>query len=149
MKRTAVVFFTMVLVLAAGCDPRITIRQVLQPGATNNSRVLVSVRDTHSFIGETWYAAKVTVTNSSVSPITLGAVELVARGATYKNRPPATETYPLIVPPGTAQALGVWFDLRENVNRTFQEPAELRLHYRTGGKDEIAQVSVIGGPLTK
>jgi len=149
LKRTAAAVFMAVLVLATGCDPAITIRQVPPPGATNSSRVLVSVKTTHSFIGETWYAAEVTVTNSSVLPITLTEVELVARGVTYKNRPPATETYPSIVPPGTARALGVSFQLHENVRRTFRKAAELRLHYRTGDKDEIAEVSIAGEPLEK
>ena len=94
-----------------------------------------------------WYAPDTKVTNSSESPITVTGVELIARGVTYANRPGRPGTYPLIVFPGETDALDIWFDLHDDVKKTFQQSAELRVHYRGGDIEEVAQVKIIGGPL--
>jgi hypothetical protein len=52
----------------------------------------------------------------------------------------------LIVAPGETAALDIKFDLRDEVKKTFQQPAELRVHYRNGEKEEIVQAKLVGGP---
>ena len=147
MKDTAGLLLAALLVVTVACDPGMTIRQTSSPGATNGAGVAVSVKTSHPFIGTRWYAPEVKVTNSSDSPITVTGVELTAQHATLTNKPRRSGTYPLIVPPRETRALDIWFDLQGGVNKTFQESAELRVHYRSHGKEEIVQSTIIGGPL--
>ena len=135
------------LVVTVACDPGMTISQASSPGAAKGARVAVNVKTSHPLVGATWYAPDTKVTNSSESPITVTGVELIARGVTYPNRPHRSGTYPLIVPPGETDALDIWFDLHDDVKKTFQQSAELRVHYRGGGSEEVAEVKIIGGPL--
>ena len=145
MKERAGVLLTALLVPTVACDPGMTIRQASSPGATNGAGVAVYVKTSHPFIGETLYAPEVKVTNSSDSPITVTGVELIAQGATFTNKPRRPGTYPLIIPPHQTQALDIWFDLHDDVEKTFQESAELRVHYRSRGKEEIVQSNIIAG----
>ena len=145
MKNTVGVLLTALLVLTVACDPGMTIRQTSSPGAT--SGVVVDVKTSHPFIGQKLYAPGVKVTNSSDSPITVTGVELIAQGATLTNKPRRSGAYPLIIPPRQTQGLDIWFDLHDDVKKTFQESAELRVHYRSRGKEEIVQSTIIGGPL--
>jgi hypothetical protein len=147
VKETAGLLLTALLVLTIACDPGMTIRQTSSLGATNGAGVAVYVKTSHPLIGETWYAPEVKVTNSSDSPITVTRVELTTQRATYTNKPRSSGTYPLIVPPRETEALDIWFDLHDDVKKTFQQSAELRAHYRSSGKEEIAQSNIIGGPL--
>lgn len=139
---------TAVMVLTIGCDPGMMIRQTSSPGAASGASVAVYVKTSHPLIGETWYAPEVKVANSSDSPIAVTGVELAARSVTYANKPRRPGTYPLIVPPGRTEALDIWFDLHDDVKKTFQGSAELRVHYRSSGKEEVAQANIIGGRLT-
>ncbi|MFC5862516.1 hypothetical protein ACFPT7_09465 [Acidicapsa dinghuensis] len=138
---------TAVMVLTIGCDPGMMIRQTSSIGAAKGASVAVYVKTSHPLIGETWYAPEVKVTNSSDSSIAVTGVELAARSVIYANKPRRPGTYPLIVPPGKTEALDIWFDLHDNVKKTFQEPAELRVHYQSSGKEAIAQANLTGGPL--
>jgi hypothetical protein len=138
---------TATLVVTVACDPGMTISQASSPGAAKGARVAVNVKTSHPLVGETWYAPDTKVRNSSESPITVTGVELSARGVTYANRPRRPGTYPLIVPPGGTDALDIWFDLNDGVKKTFQQSAELRVHYRNGDGEEVAEVKMIGGPL--
>jgi hypothetical protein len=145
VKKAGGAFLTAVMVLTIGCDPGMMIRQTSSPGAASGASAAVYVKTSHPLIGETWYAPEVKVTNSSDSPIAVTGVELAARSITYANKPRRPGTYPLIVPPGKTEALDIWFDLRDDVKKTFQKSAELRVHYQSSGKEEIAQANIIGG----
>jgi hypothetical protein len=147
VKDTVGVLSTALLVLTIACDPGMTIRQTSSLGATNGAGVAVHIRTSHPLIGETWYAPEVEVTNSSDSPITVTGVELTVQRATYANKPRRSGTYPLIVPPRETEALDIWFGLHDDVKKTFQQSAELRVHYRISGKEEIAESNIIGESL--
>jgi hypothetical protein len=144
MRRLAGTLLSVLLVLAIGCDPGMTIRQTHSLGAADGTSVAVHVNSSHPLIGETWYAPVVTVTNSSDSPIAVTGVELGAGDVTYANKTRRPGTYPLLVPSGKTEALDTWFDLHDGVKRTFQQSAEIRVHYRRGGKEEIARANLIG-----
>jgi hypothetical protein len=157
MKSAFKGFLLFFLLLLAGCDPGMTIRQVTQhdrvqfsPQAPAPTGLLIYVKTSHLLIGENWYAPTVTVTNSLNASITISSVELIAKGITYANKPRQTGTYPLAVDPGQTQSLDVWFDLRDDVRKTFfKQSAELRVHYRSDGKEQIGQTVVVGGHLNR
>ena len=128
-------------------EPLLASTSASSPGAAKGATVAVSVKTSDPLVGETWYAPDILVTNLSESPITVTGVELSTRGVTYANRPRQLGSYPLIVPPGETVTPDIWFDLHDNVKKTFQPSAELRVHYRSGNREEVAAVSMIGGPL--
>lgn len=133
-------------IVAAACDPGMTIRQTDTGGPTNQS-VKVSVKTEDPLIGETWYAPDVAVTNSTGATITVTKAELVAGGTTYQNKPPGDAKYHLTIASGKTEALPVWFDLKDDVERAFAKPAELRVYYRSGNEDSVSSAFMAGGPL--
>ncbi len=148
MKRTAgtLGLITVSLLLVA-CDPGMTIRQIKASNGTSEP-ITIEVKTEHPLIGHTFYAPQVTLINGSDSPITITSVELTAKRGTYANNPVRPGSYPSTVPPGKTETLDIWFDLADDVKETFfRQPAELRVHYRSRGRDETAQVSVVGGHL--
>jgi hypothetical protein len=148
MKQTAgtLCLITLSLLLVA-CDPAITIRQIQASNGTP-APITIEVKTKHSIVGETIYVPQATVTNGSDAPITITSVELAAKRSTYVNKPRQPGSYPLAVPSGKTETLDIWFDLTEDVKKTFfRQTAELQVHYRSRGRDESAHVSVIGGPL--
>ena len=144
-----------IAILSAGCDPGMTIRQAKSPQKATSgisgggAQVVLEVKTIHPLIGETWYAPQVKITNSSNSSITVTSVELISQDATFVSNPPQQGFYPLQVQPGRTEDLLVWFDLNDAVNRTFQRPAELRVHYVEDKKEQIARTSLVGGPLNR
>ena len=148
MKRTAgVLYLITVSLLLVACDPAITIRQIKASNGASTP-ITIEVKTEHPIVGHTWYTPQVTVTNGSDSPITITSVELAAKRGTYANKPRQPASYPSAVPPGKSEVLDISFDLADDVKKTFfRQPAELRVHYRSRGRDETAQVSVVGGPL--
>src|SRR6266481_5826975 len=148
MKRTAgTLYLITVSLLLVACDPAISIRQVKNSNGTS-APITIDVKTEHPLVGTTRYVPQVTITNGSDSPITITSVELAAKGGTYANKPRQPGSYPAAVPPGKTETLDIWFDLARDVKETFfRQPAELRVHYRSRGQDETAQVSVIGGHL--
>jgi hypothetical protein len=148
MKRTArkPYLITIELLLVA-CDPAITIRQIMPSNGTS-APITINVKAQHPMIGNTGYVPQVTVTNGSDSPIAVISVELSTKTGTYVNKPRQLGSCPTQVPPGTTETLDIWFDLANGVRKTFfQQPADLRVHYRSGGREETAHVTVIGGPF--
>ena len=137
------VFLAIPVVLVA-CDPGMTVRQ-LKSSDEAQSEIVVRIKTTRQLIGETWYAPEIEVTNSSKSPITVTNVELAARRKTYANVPFHPETYPLTIQPGNTKTIDVMFRLDDAVYKTFEQAAELSVHYRSGGKQETVRVSVIRG----
>jgi hypothetical protein len=148
MKRTAgTLYLITVSLLLVACDPGMTIRQIKASNGTSDP-ITIEIKTQHPLIGHTWYVPQVMVTNGSDSPITITSVELAAKRRTYANKPRQPESYPSAVPPGKTETLDIWFDLADDVKETlFRQPAELRVHYTSRGRDETAHVSVIGGPL--
>ena len=142
---------TLLLVAAfvtVACDPGMTIRQTDAANPTIDKTLIVHVKTTHPLIGESWYAPDgITATNLSEKPIMVTSVELIANRTTYANKPPGVSKYPLTISPGKTESLPVWFDLDASVKRTFEKAAELRVHYRNGGKDLISSAFIVGGPL--
>jgi hypothetical protein len=148
MKRTAeTLYFITVIFLLVACDKAIIVHQIKAPkGAL--APITIEVRTEHPFGGHTWYVPDVAVTNVSDSPITITSVELVTKRGTYSNKPRQPGSYPSAVPSGWTETLDIWFDLTDNVKKTFfRQPAELQVHYRSRGRDETAHVSIIGAPL--
>ena len=142
-----------IAILAAACDPGMTIYQAKSPheaesGVTaGSSQVVLEVKTSHPLIGETKYAPRVRITNSSNSSITVTSVELISQGSTFVSNPPQQGFYPLVVQPGKTEGLVVWFDLKNGVKKTFHQPAELRVHYLEDNKEQIAHTRVVGEPL--
>jgi len=143
--RIACAVLTAMLVLTTACDPGMMIRQSLSPPVSNGTAISIYLKTSHPLIGEPWYAPEVEITNRSGTPVTVTSVELMAGRTTYLNK--RTKTYPLTLAPGTTKALDVWFDLQEDVKRTFRQPAALRVHYQINHKDSFAESGIIGGPL--
>jgi hypothetical protein len=144
---TGTLYLLAVSLLLVACDPAITIRQIKASNATS-ALVTIEVKSDHPLIGHTRYVPRVSVTNGSDSPITITSVELDAKRGTYANKPRQPASYPLLVPPGKTESLDIWFDLTDDVKKTFfRQPAELRVHYRSRDRDETAHASVIGGHL--
>jgi hypothetical protein len=140
--------------LMVACDPGMSIRQVKSPvqgtirSAASDAEVIVSVNTTHQLIGVTFYEPKIKVTNVANQPITVTNIELLARPKMYANEPPQPAQYPLRMQPGSTEVLQGMFWLDEDVQNTFQKPAELLVHYKIGDRPGIARVSVIRGSLS-
>lgn len=140
--------FGAVSILLAGCDPGLTIRQVeITRESSENHQVTIHIKTNHQLIGDTKYVPEVRVTNSSGAPITVTKVELAERKATYENKPVRLGSYPVPISPGDTKVLDVWFELNDSVRTIFHTPIELRVHYRSGDKDEIARATIVGGRL--
>ncbi|MGA8090343.1 MAG: hypothetical protein WCA10_23925 [Terracidiphilus sp.] len=136
---------TAMLVLTTACDPGMMIRQSPSPHASSGASLSIHIKTSHSFTGATWYAPEVEITNPSGAPVTVTSVELIAGRITYQNK--RTETYHLRVTPKATKVLDVWFDLQEDVKRTFRQPAALRVNYRINHEDGFAESGIIGGSL--
>ena len=139
--------------LFLACDPGMTVRQINSIVDSKKTAVVVppemtiEIKTTHHLIGEGWYDPQVKVTNSSDSPITIRRVELVAQAVTYENQPRAAESYPLTIPARSTASLDIGFRFNQGVNKIFKKPAELRIHYLTGGHDGLARTTVAAGAL--
>jgi len=145
VKQIIRTFYGAAFILLIGCDPGITIRQVKPTSA--GPQVTINVKTSHQLIGDTWYAPEVKVTNSFGAPITVTKIELAEGKATFENKPRRAGSYPVPISPGDTQLLDVRFDLDESVRKIFHTPTELRVHYRTADKDEIAHATIVGGRL--
>ena len=140
--------FLVMLATMVACDPGIAIRQRRAPSpniAEDNLEVSIATSDL--LIGETRYFPRIDVTNRSARPLRITAVDLVTTHETYANHPSQLNIYPFTLAEGTTKRLEVIFELAEPVNRAFQKPAELRVHYTIGGFDRMATVTLEGGHL--
>jgi len=138
----------MIVALATGCDPGMTIRQAVpELKDTPSGKIEIRVKTTHPFIGTKVYAPEVEIVNSSESPLVVVSVVLVTQRGTFANKSGNLERSAREIPPGSTQPLDVLFDLAEDVKRSFRQPAELQVHYRIGSKDQTLSASLIGGRL--
>jgi hypothetical protein len=136
------------VLLIAGCDPGMTIRQ--RPLAQLygvRPEIIVHVETTHPLIGEYWYSPQVEVSNLSLSSVIITYVELATKGQVYENKPRRSGLYPFSVGAGNKKSLPVWFDLSGSVKSIFSETVELRVHYRSGDEDRIFSANLEGAPL--
>jgi hypothetical protein len=153
MKTILRVLYLGMSILLVGCDPGMTIRQdnpqnVGRAGSdAAKSPVLIHVKSTRQLIGETFYSPEIQITNSLESPITITSVELVAQSGTCASTFPRPETYPKAIQPQEAEPLRVLFRLDNSVRKTFERPAELRVHYRADKQEGIANASSLSAPL--
>jgi hypothetical protein len=152
MKPLASILLVLPFALFLGCDPGLTIRQINSTVDSKKTAVVppemtIEIKTTHQFIGEGWYDPQVKVNNSSDLPITITRVELVAQAATYENQPRAAESYPLTVPAGSTASLDIGFRFNQGASKVFKKPAELRIHYLTGGHAGITRTAVAAGSL--
>jgi len=147
--RTVFAAFALTLpLLIVACDPGVTIRQADSRTETGKrSSVLLHVKSTHQLIGNTWYAPRVTVTNTSEAPVLVTGIELATRQKIYSDGSPQPQDFPEEVLPRQAQNFTVLFRLDDAVYKTFREPAELRVHYRYGSSEDTARTAVVSGPL--
>jgi hypothetical protein len=149
----SVKFLSLACLLGTSCDPALSIRQVEPRDNAQRIRVpieaqaVVQVQAAISFIGGRVYATGVKVTNSTGLPINVNAIMLVANGKTYSSQNKTQGQYPLTIPAGNTEELDVLFELDEDVLRTFKKAAELQVHYQSGGSEQIARATVIGGRL--
>jgi len=68
-------------------------------------------------------------------PIVVTNIELAVQGTTRASKLLQPGLYPMtVLPKGTATP-PVLFDLKDDVYKTFQKPARLRVHYKIAGKD--------------
>lgn len=151
MKLVLVMSLFVVMLLMTGCDPGMTVYQTksatTQPGSADQ-RVTVSVKTTRPFIGETWYAPNLIISNGSNGSIVVTKVELLAGDMTYLNKPPgASNKYPLTIGAAKTENLPVWFDLKADVQQTFEKTAEMRVYYRSDKGGLVASAFMLGGPL--
>jgi len=147
IKRIGTLHIILASLLLGGCDPAITIRQ-MNPPSRNSTQIVVHVKTQHPMIGNTWYVPQIAITNGSDSPIKITSLELATKQRTYANKPRHLGSYPLEVGPGKTETLDTWFELSDDVRKTFfRQPAELLIHYRCSNGEETAHISIIGGPL--
>jgi len=151
LKLLRVAILVAISALMTACDPGVSIRQIKSQGQTTVGRVaaenqvVLEVKTTRQLIGEAWYDPEVQVTNSTSSPITIESIELATRDKTYTNTSVRPERSPLKIQPGSTETLHVLFRLDDAVYKVIKRPAELRVHYESGGTQEIARASVVGG----
>jgi hypothetical protein len=152
MKWIVGTLYTIVALLVVACDPGMTIRQAQNHNdnraglGTLGPRVVVNVKTTRQLFGEAWYDPEVKVTNSLESPIAVTSVELATQRRSYPNTSPKPENYQIAIQPGNTETMKVMFRLDAGVHETFRQPAELRVHYLTDNREEIARITIISGP---
>lgn len=147
MKRIGTLYLITVLLLLIACDPAITLRQIDPPNGTS-AQIQIRVKTQHPLIGRTWYVPQITIVNTSDSPICVTSVELATKRGKYVNNPRHGVSYPLDIEPGKPETIGAWFDLSDDVRKTFfRQPTQLLVHYNSRGREETTSVSVIGGNL--
>jgi hypothetical protein len=134
------------------CDPGMSIRQIVAKNVASKgddrfgAQVVVHVETVNEFIGSKWYGAKVTLGNASNSPVAVSSVELAAQEKLYANRSPEV-IYPLPIPPGGAKTIRVAFLLEEDVHKTFENGADLLVHFQDGTREGVSSAHLKNGGL--
>lgn len=136
-------FFTL------ACDPGIVIhQQVAQSPSGTKPSVAVRVKSKNLLIGVTHYHPVIEIENRSDMPITITNSELVAQAATFQSKSVGPDSSNIEIA-GETKTIEFWFDLKDSVSRVFRDPAELRVHYRSRGSEQIVSVTIVGGPPGK
>jgi hypothetical protein len=148
MRRVFVAFVLPLPLLIVACDPGVTLRQADSPKEVGNrSSVILRVKSARHFIGDTRYVPQVTVTNTLEAPVLVTGIELATKQKIYSNSSPQPPDFPEEVLAKQAHNFTVLFRLDDAVYKTFKEPAELRVHYRTGSGEDTARIAIVLGSL--
>jgi len=94
--RAVFVAFALALpLLIVACDPGVTIHQADSLTETGKSSgVILRVKSTHQFIGDTRYVAQVTVTNALEAPVLVTGIELATKQKIYSDSSPRRKISP-------------------------------------------------------
>jgi hypothetical protein len=134
--------------LIVACDPAVTIRQADSPKEIGKpSGVILRVKSAHQLIGTTHYAPQVTVTNNSEATVWVTRIELATKQRIYTDSFPRPQDFPGELLAKQAHDFTVLFRLDDAVYKTFKEPAELRVHYRSGSIEDTARIGIVLGSL--
>jgi hypothetical protein len=142
--------FVAIPFMVVACDIGLSIRQVNPPdrvsqgSAPKDAQIVVNVETMERLIGNTSYLTGVKLTNVSGVSVAVSRIDLLAQNKTYENEPTRFTVYPLTIQPGGVERVGVYFRLDDDVQNTFQKPADLRVHYRIGNEQRVAHASIIG-----
>lgn len=139
-----ILFFTF---FTLACDPGIVIhQQIAQPPFGTKTPVTVRVKSKNLLVGVTQYSPVLEIENRSDIPITIAIAgsELVARAVTFQSESFGPDSSNIEISPGESKTIELYFDLKENVGKVFREPAELRIHYRSRGGEQIVSVTIVG-----
>jgi hypothetical protein len=148
MRRVFVAFVLPLPLLIVACDPGVTILQADSPKEVGKrSSVILRVKSTHQLIGTTHYAPQVTVTNISAASVLVTGIELATKQKIYSNSSPRPPDFPEEILTKQAHNFTVLFRLDDAVYKTFNEPAELRVHYRNGSSEDTARIGIVLGSL--
>ena len=152
MNRVIKAILPPVFLVFASCDPGMTIRQIGSTKASTVSTdpdelVTVRVETTHPLIGETWYSPSIEIFNISSHPVTVTRVDLETWRATYENKPQRSGAYPVTVAAGKTMPIDVWFDLNDNVEKTFEKNVEMRIYYQADHGERMVTAKIEGAPL--
>lgn len=150
LRRLTAAALTLSALLLLGCDPGIAIHQVnamskRAPQVAVPQRVSLQVSTFRTLAYSGFYAARMKITNSFGTELTVYKVELIAREAVYEPKGPSSLRYPVVVGPGVEANLEAWFDLKESLHATFTKPAELRVYYKSAEHDETASAMLESG----
>jgi hypothetical protein len=143
----------LVLILLVACDPGMTVRQINSSvesesaAATAIPKISVDVKTTSLLIGQRVYDPQVVATNLSDVPVTITSIELIAGSRTLQNGTHAARDYPVNLPAHSTVPLGVYFSLSDGVDKIFEKPGELRIHYSSQQGSGFARITVERGPL--
>jgi hypothetical protein len=138
---------SMPLIMAA-CDPGVTIRQADSPKDVGKpSSVTFRVKSVRQLIGTTHYAPQVTATNNSEATVVVTGIELATRQKIDTESSSRPQDFPAEVLAKQARDFTVLFRLDEAVYKAFKEPAELRIHHRSGTREDTARLAIVLGAL--
>lgn len=152
LKGITVALFISVTILTAGCDAWITIHQLAPSNqdprltAAPSPAIAIAVEPQQPHAQFTDYQTHLRVINRLDTPISVSRVELITRKATYSDKAARSEDYPLPLPPKQTRTIVVRFKLKHDVRKTFfEKPAELRVYYVIGAKEEFASAPLLAG----
>ena len=124
-----------------------TIREVLPGISGGTEQLAIEISPVNEFAGSRFYSAKTKLTNLSKSSITIKGCELAAQNVVYESRLGGGESYPFELAPGASTYFGPFFQLKVPVHDAFKQPAELRVPYVIGGREELVRAILRGGSL--
>jgi hypothetical protein len=142
-----------VLILVVACDSGMSVRQVnsvVEPESADVTafpQISIDVNTTQLLIGQRLYDPRVTATNLSDIPVTITSIELLAGSRTLQNGLYAKRDYPVNLPAHSTVPLGVYFRVSDGAAKTFNNPAELRVHYSSPQGSGFARITLARGPL--
>jgi hypothetical protein len=146
VRAVFVPFALAVSLLIVACDPGVTIRQADSRTETGErGSVILRVKSARELIGTTYYAPQVTVTNNSEATLLVTGIDLATKPRIYTGSSPRQQDFPGEVLAKQAHDFTVLFRLDDAVYKTFKEPAELRVHYRSGSSEVTGRIAIVLG----